>query len=926
MTCVKAPRRGRRSTLLMLPVGVALRPARALAFALALFQLGACSGGGDGGKPVTTPVDTTPPTVVSTAPASAATGVAIASAITAVFSEAMNPATINGASFMLYDAANRPVVGNIGYASMTATFTPGAPLAHATTYKVILTAAVTDVAGNGMASDHTWSFTTAAAPDTMPPIVTGTTPNTGATAVPVTSAIGATFSEAMNTATLNASSFTLKDAGNNPVSGTVAYAGTTATFTPAASLAYATTYTATITTGATDLAGNALAAPHSWSFTTAPSFVLTVNKIGGGAGAVTSTPAGIECGGRCSHAYPSGTSVTLNANADAGYVFEGFGGVCAGVKQSCAVTLGADETVTAIFDPVAPSASGNQVGFDGADDVLVHQVGSSPPASSLDLTAFTIEAWIYPLAERSMLVVADSGYYLMVRPSPLRIELAVMTSTGFPAFVSFAGNANPLQLNQWNHVVGIADSFARTLRVAVNGELSVAQTIGGSVQVSQTQTFSVGNSHPSWLGDYPFAGRIDEVRLSSVIRYSSDFAPASLLDADGGTAGLWHLDEAAGATTFADSSGNGNTLTGLAGAAAFAGTRGAQNAASSLFYSRARLDLQDVAFTGPLAIADFNEDGINDLVTAGVGSIAPDKITLLPGTGAGAFGTPTQFLVAERGAHPSIAMGDLDKDGNIDLAVANATTVSVLLGDGSGGFVAQLPLTAGTSPRAIAVGDLDGDGNPDLAVANAGADDVSILLGDGTGAFGAATSFAVGSSPRGIAVGDLDGDGKLDLAVANGGGSTVSLLLGNGAGSFAAAIDFTVGTGPSSIAIGDFNGDGKLDVATANGSANVSVLLGTGTGSFAAAVNHEVPFGGASYLTAADVDGDGKLDLACASGGGTAALAVLRGDGAGAFGAAIPYSTHGNPTALAIGDLDGDGKPDLATSLAYLEIDILFAR
>jgi len=151
------------------------------------------------------------------------------------------------------------------------------------------------------------------------------------------------------------------------------------------------------------------------------------------------------------------------------------------------------------------------------------------------------------------------------------------------------------------------------------------------------------------------------------------------------------------------------------------------------------------------------------------------------------------------------------------------------------------------------------------------------------------------------------------------------VLLGNGAGSFAAATGSTVGTAPSAIAIGDFNGDGKLDVATANASANVSVLLGTDTGSFAAAVDYTVPFGLGSHLSAADLDGDGKLDLACAAGGGTAELAVLRGDGAGSFGAAIPYFTHGNPTALAIGDLDGDRKPDLVTSL-FTEIDIQIAR
>ena len=210
--------------------------------------------------------------------------------------------------------------------------------------------------------------------------------------------------------------------------------------------------------------------------------------------------------------------------------------------------------------------------LNGDDDVAVHQLTSNPPASPLDVSRFTIEAWIYPVADNDMIVAADSAYYLMVKPQPLRVEFAVATSTGFPAWSSFSGTTHPLALNQWNHVVGMVDSSTKQLRIAVNGELSGILTMGGTVDTSFPQTFSLGNSYPQILGDYPFIGRIDEVRLSSVIRYSSDFTPSSSLAADGSALGLWHFDEAPGSTSFADSSGHGDTLTGLGGAATIAGT------------------------------------------------------------------------------------------------------------------------------------------------------------------------------------------------------------------------------------------------------------------------------------------------------------------------------------------------------------------
>ncbi len=213
--------------------------------------------------------DTTAPTVTSTNPANVATGVAINNKIAATFSEALDPATITAASFTVTGPGATSVAGTLTYAAVgtTATFAPASDLALNTTFTATLTTGVTDLAGNALASNFVWSFTTSATADTTAPTVTSTDPASAATGVAINKKIAATFSEAMDALTVATATFTLQQ-GASPVSGTVTYAGTIATFTPASSLAPGTTFTATLTTGITDLADNALASNFVWSFTT----------------------------------------------------------------------------------------------------------------------------------------------------------------------------------------------------------------------------------------------------------------------------------------------------------------------------------------------------------------------------------------------------------------------------------------------------------------------------------------------------------------------------------------------------------------------------------------------------------------------------------------------------------------------------------
>jgi Ice-binding-like/Bacterial Ig-like domain len=224
----------------------------------------------------------TPPTVISTVPANRATGVPVNQALSATFSVAMTPATIDTTTFTLAGPGGA-VTGVVTYvaAGSVATFTPGTNLAPSTVYTATITTGAEDLAGVGLAANYVWTFTTAASVVLTPPTVTSTIPVNAATGVPLNQIVSATFSVPMNAATINSATFTLTGPGATSVAGLVAYAavGNTLTFTPTTNLTASTLYTATITTGAKDLAGIGLAANYVWTFTTGTAVVAVPPEI-----------------------------------------------------------------------------------------------------------------------------------------------------------------------------------------------------------------------------------------------------------------------------------------------------------------------------------------------------------------------------------------------------------------------------------------------------------------------------------------------------------------------------------------------------------------------------------------------------------------------------------------------------------------------
>jgi VCBS repeat-containing protein len=334
-----------------------------------------------------------------------------------------------------------------------------------------------------------------------------------------------------------------------------------------------------------------------------------------------------------------------------------------------------------------------------------------------------------------------------------------------------------------------------------------------------------------------------------------------------------------------------------------------------------------------VAVGDFNDDDVHDLAVANGGS---DDVSVLLGAGDGRFGMPTNFDVGgpifTANGPVSVAVGDFNGDSEPDLAVANIFTndVSVLLGeeevDEDVSFAAPTSFSVGDKPSSVAVGHFneEDDSHPDLAVANSGSDTVSVLLGNGSGGFAEATNspVGVGDEPLSVAVGDFNADTHDDLAVANAAPSadgTVSVLIGDGKGGFASAKDSPVGALPKSVAVGDFDGDSDADLAVANlGWNSVTVLIGDGKGGFATAPNSPFPVGsGPNSVAVGDFDGDSNPDLAVANGFvGGYSVSVLLGDGGGGFAAApsSPFAVGVSPQSVAVGDFNDDTHDDLAVA------------
>ena len=346
-----------------------------------------------------------------------------------------------------------------------------------------------------------------------------------------------------------------------------------------------------------------------------------------------------------------------------------------------------------------------------------------------------------------------------------------------------------------------------------------------------------------------------------------------------------------------------------------------------------------------VAIGDVNEDGHPDLVVA----TQTSAVTIVLGRGNGQFAPRPSGTISVPAPPDELALGDLDGDRHLDLALGNHDSygVTLLIGDGRGGFrlapSSPVVMKEGRQPHThgLAIADFNGDGKSDLVTVNSNDDnDVAVMLGDGTGRFTRApdSPFAVGPAPYPLAVGDLDADGAVDMVVtATGIGASagvsapnnlLTVLLGDGHGRFRRR-DVTLRTNSTwFVAIADVNGDGHLDLAATHGNSRLmSVVLGDGRGGFTEVRGSPFDLGHLAFcIGLADLNRDGHPDALAAADEG---VRVMLGDGRGGFAAApgSPFATGKGSWRLAVADVSSDGKPDVATSnLESDSVTVLLGR
>ena len=279
----------------------------------------------------------------------------------------------------------------------------------------------------------------------------------------------------------------------------------------------------------------------------------------------------------------------------------------------------------------------------------------------------------------------------------------------------------------------------------------------------------------------------------------------------------------------------------------------------------------------------------------------------------------------------SVEIADFDQNGKPDIVVANTedSSLTILLNAGNRKFIqaAGSPFFAGHFPNDINIADFNKDGNLDIALANHEEKYFTVLVGNGKGQFKASpcSPFAVQVKPHthGVVSADFNRDGNLDIATDSWAVDSIVILSGDGKGNFTNPVYYGTGKHPyQRLRTGDFNKDGKTDIVTTNLDGNtVTILSGKGKGGFSKQLFDagNTPFG----VAVGDINGDGNIDLAIInsptiSGGksGKDGLTILLGDGEGNFSLlkGSPFDTGLGPTRVAIGDLNNDGINDIAVS------------
>jgi predicted Zn-dependent protease with MMP-like domain len=342
------------------------------------------------------------------------------------------------------------------------------------------------------------------------------------------------------------------------------------------------------------------------------------------------------------------------------------------------------------------------------------------------------------------------------------------------------------------------------------------------------------------------------------------------------------------------------------------------------FASEIQLSVDSGSTLQNLVVTDFNNDQQLDIAVVNYNS---SNIGILMGYGNGKFADQVYYSTGSTTGPWSMAVGYLNDDNQLDIAVANyeSNSIGILIAASvEPGAQQNIPIINGSNPSAIKVGDFNNDTQLDIVVTNYNSSNICILLGNGGGLFIPFKTYSTGpdSNPQDVTTGDLNNDGRLDIIVVNDGTDNVGVFLGYGDGTFINQMTYSTGLGsnPSCVEVGDFNGDNRLDIVVANaGTDTVLVLLGYGNGMFGIPIINPMHHGSQPQSIAiGDFNNDNRLDIAVAL-LQNGVVSVLLGYGNGTFQMAIICLTGqaSYPTAVTVGDFNHDKLLDIAVINQY---------
>ena len=316
-----------------------------------------------------------------------------------------------------------------------------------------------------------------------------------------------------------------------------------------------------------------------------------------------------------------------------------------------------------------------------------------------------------------------------------------------------------------------------------------------------------------------------------------------------------------------------------------------------------------------IAIGDFNRDGFPDLAVAN----SSGSVSVLIGNGDATFSTTRGCTFSPSGGGvPSLALGGFVNNGGLYVAAYNSGELTLFAYDGPGYCSTLSSLTVGSvnpGTYSMVVGDFNQDGNLDIAIANSSSGNVLVMLGNGAGSFTASSTPKFGTSPSSVATADFNGDGIPDLAVTDAVKNNVTILYGDGTGAFSVGPSMPTESGPTEVLVADFNGDGLPDllISSQGTFSPVTILLGNQSGGFTTSALSIYE----SSVAIADFNSDGVPDIAYAGTYGSGGFLLGKGDGT--FSNYLPLGGLINEASLlnpfvAAADFNGDGRPDTVTT------------